>query len=125
MCYEGLNNWLRLKDGGKGSRVSSVQPSLKDAPLITWNQEEGADGHGKDREAIEDRRDAMSGSLFSSEAVGRALVFLLSQPLLSTIPQQAVQCTDLESYLNQCCCTEYLNHCLSYLSTDTVSDLVG
>jgi hypothetical protein len=28
--------------------------------------------HGKDREAIEDRRDAMSGSLFSSEVVGRA-----------------------------------------------------
>ena len=47
--------------------------------------------HGKDREAIEDRRDAMSGLLFSSEAVGRALVFLLSQPLLFTIPQQPVQ----------------------------------
>ena len=40
--------------------------------------------HGKDREAIEDRRDAMSGSLFSSEVVRRALVFLLSQPLLFT-----------------------------------------
>lgn len=93
MCYEGLNDWLRLKDGGKGSRVSTVQPSLMDASLITWNQEEGADadGHGKDREAIEDRRDAMSGLLFSSEAVGRALVFLLSQPLLFTIPQQPVQ----------------------------------
>ena len=91
MCYEGLNNWLWLKDGGKGSRVSTVQPSLMDAPLITWNQEEGADGHGKDREAIEDRRDAMSGSLFSSEFVVRALVFLLSQPLLFTIPQQPVQ----------------------------------
>ena len=91
MCYEGLNNWLRLKDGGKWSRVSTVQPSLMDASLITWNQEEGADGHGKDREAIEDRRDAMSGSLFSSEVVRRALVFLLSQPLLFTIPQQPVQ----------------------------------
>ena len=71
--------------------MSTVQPSLMDASLITWNQEEGADGHGKDREAIEDRRDAMSGLLFSSEAVGRALVFLLSQPLLFTIPQQPVQ----------------------------------
>ena len=37
MCYEGLNNWLRLKDGGKWSRVSTVQPSLMDASLITWN----------------------------------------------------------------------------------------
>ena len=77
--------------GGKWSRVSTVQPSLMDASVITWNQEEGADGHGKDREAIEDRRDAMSGSLFSSEVVRRALVFLLSQPLLFTIPQQPVQ----------------------------------
>merc|ERR1719233_2881954 len=34
-------------------------------------------------------------------------------------------CTDLGSYLNQCCCTEYLSHCLSYLGKDTVSDLVG
>ena len=61
--------------------------------MITWYQEEGADGHGKDREAIEDRRDAMSmsGSLFSSEVVRRALVFLLSQPLLFTIPQIPVQ----------------------------------
>ena len=91
VCYERLNNWVRLEDGGKGGRVSTVQPSLMDAPLITWTQEEGADGHGKDREAIEDRRDAMSGSLFSSEVVGRALVFLLSQPLLFTIPQQPVQ----------------------------------
>ena len=33
----------------------------------------------------------MSESLFSSEVVGRALVFLLSQPLLFTIPQQPVQ----------------------------------
>ena len=47
--------------------------------------------HGKDREAIEDRRDAMSRSLFSSEVVGRALVFLLSQPLLFTIPQKPLQ----------------------------------
>ena len=46
VCYEGLNNWLRLEDGGKGGRVSTVQPSLMDAPMITWNQEEGADGHG-------------------------------------------------------------------------------
>ena len=59
--------------------------------MITWYQEEGADGHGKDREAIEDRRDAMSGSLFSSEVVRRALVFLLSQSLLFTILQQSVQ----------------------------------
>ena len=59
--------------------------------MITWYQEEGADGHGKDREAIEDRRDAMSGSLFSSEVVRKALVFLLSQPLLFTIPQKPVQ----------------------------------
>ena len=46
VCYEGLNNWLRLEDGGKGGRVSTVQPSLMDAPMITWNQVEGADGHG-------------------------------------------------------------------------------
>ena len=98
--------------------MSTVQPSLMEAFLITWNQEEGADGHGKDREAIEDRRDAMSGLLFSSEAVGRALVLLLSQPLLFTIPQQPVQTLGV-------LCTEYLYHCLSYLSTDTVSDLVG
>ena len=91
MCYEELNNWLWLKDGGKGSRVSTVQPSLMDASVITWNQEEGADGHGKVRLAIQDRRDAMSESLFSSEVVGRALVFLLSQPLLFTIPQKLVQ----------------------------------
>ena len=54
MCYEGLNNWLRLEGrmGGRG---------------------------------------AMSGSLFSSEVRGRALVFLLSQSLLFTILQQSVQ----------------------------------
>ena len=40
--------------GGKWSRVSTVQPSLMDASVITWNQEEGADGHGKVREAIQE-----------------------------------------------------------------------
>ena len=71
-----LNNWLRLYDEGE-IRVNTVQPSLVDVPLIAQNKEEGADKHGKDT------RDAMSGSLFSSEVVGRALVFLLSQPSIT------------------------------------------
>ena len=71
-----LNNWLRLYDEGE-IRVNTVQPSLVDAPLIAQNKEEGADKHGKDT------RDAMSGSLFSSEVVGRALMFLLSQPSIT------------------------------------------
>ena len=79
--------------------------------------------HGKDREAIEDRRDAMSGSLFSSEVVGRALVFLLSQPLLFTIPQQPVQ--TLGVILINAAAQNTSYHCLSYLGKDTVSDLVG
>ena len=61
----------------EGIRVNTVQPSLVDAPLIAQNKEEGADKHGKDT------RDAMSGSLFSSELVGRALMFLLSQPSIT------------------------------------------
>ena len=61
----------------EGIRVNRVQPSLVDAPLIAQNKEEGADKHGKDT------RDAMSGSLFSSEVVGRALMFLLSQPSIT------------------------------------------
>ena len=61
----------------EGIRVNTVQPSLVDAPLIAQNKEEGADKHGKDT------RDAMSGSLFSSEVVGRALMFLLIQPSIT------------------------------------------
>ena len=74
--YGILYNWLRLYDEGE-IRVNTVQPSLVDAPLIAQNKEEGADKHGKDT------RDAMSGSLFSSEVVGRALMFLLSQPSIT------------------------------------------
>ena len=91
---EGLSNGLRLEVGGKGVRVSTVQPSLVDTPLITQNLEGGTDGQGKDRDAVEDRKEAMAGmagSLLSSEDVGRAVVFLLSQPLHCTIPHLPVQ----------------------------------
>ena len=91
---EGLSNGLRLEVGGKGVRVSTVQPSLVDTPLITQNLEGGADGQGKDRDAVEDRKEAMAGmagSLLSSEDVGRAVVFLLRQPLHCTIPHLPVQ----------------------------------
>ena len=80
----------------------------------TWNQEEGADGHGKDKEAIEDRRDAMSGSLFSSEVVGRALVFLLSQPSITISNSNLYR--PLVIYQNN-------YHCLSYLGPDTVGTI--
>ena len=91
---EGLSNGLRQEVAGKGVRVSTVQPSLVDTPLITMNLEGGKDGQGKDKEAVEDRRNAMAGmagSLLNSEDVGRAVVFLLSQPAHCTIPCLPVQ----------------------------------
>ena len=86
---EGLSNGLRQEVAGKVVRVSTVQPSLVDTPLITMNLE-----GGKDKEAVEDRRNAMAGmagSLLNSEDVGRAVVFLLSQPAHCTIPCLPVQ----------------------------------
>jgi len=91
---EGLSNGLRQEVAGKGVRVSTVQPSLVDTPLITLNLEGGADGQGSDKEAVEDRKNAMagmSGSLLNSDDVGRAVVFLLSQPPHCTIPHLPIQ----------------------------------
>ena len=86
---EGLSNGLRQEVAGKGVRVSTVQPSLVDTPLITMNIEGGKDGQGADKEAVEDRKKAMAGmagSILNPDDVGRAVVFLLSQPAHCTIP---------------------------------------
>merc|ERR1711915_154323 len=87
---EGLSNGLRQEVAGKGVRVSTMQPSLVDTPLISMNLEGGKDGQGADKEAVQDRKNAMEGmkgSLLTPEDVARSVVFLLSQPEHCTIPQ--------------------------------------
>ena len=72
----------------EGIRVNTVQPSLVDAPLIAQNKEEGADKHGKDT------RDAMSGSLLSSEVVGRGGPWCCSSAS-PRLQYPTATCTDL------------------------------
>merc|ERR1719369_1174292 len=86
---EGLSSGLRQEVAGQGVRVSTVQPSLVDTPLITMNIEGGKDGQGTDKEAVEDRKKAMAGmvgSILNTEDVARAVVFLLGQPSHTIIP---------------------------------------
>ena len=80
VIYGILNKWLRLDEPSRNFHLMKHK-TLENSPRVRYILFHRA----------EIRRDAISGSLFSSEVMVRALLFLLSQPLLFTIPHQPVQ----------------------------------
>lgn len=84
---EGLSAALRLEVAGQGVRVSTVQPTLVDTPLVTTNLA------GADVAAVEERRAAMArmaGAMLRPADVARSVLFLLEQPEHVIIPSLPV-----------------------------------
>ena len=78
---------LRQEVAGHGVRVSTVQPSLVDTPLISSNLA------GGEAAAVAERRTAMAGmagAMLVPEDVARSVLFLLTQPEHVTIPSLPV-----------------------------------